>query len=84
MREIATRFTQLAGAPAPKLTAIPYPVLWTAGLFSPLLRELRATSYQWDRPFILDSTLVTKTFGIEPRPLDDALRDVLSAARATA
>ena len=84
VREIATRFTELAGAPAPKLTAIPYPVLWTAGLFSPLLRELRATSYQWDRPFILDSTLVTKTFGIEPRPLDDALRDVLSAARATA
>ncbi len=83
VREIATRFTELAGAPAPKLTAIPYLVLWTTGLFSPLLRELRATHYQWDRPFILDSTLVTKTFDIEPRPVDDALREVLAAARAT-
>lgn len=84
VREIATRFTELAGAPAPKLTTIPYPVLWTMGLFSPLLRELRATHYQWDRPFILDSTLVTKTFDIEPRLVDDALRQVLAATRATA
>jgi hypothetical protein len=38
VREIAPRFTEVAGAPKPKLTALPYPVLWTAGLFSPLIR----------------------------------------------
>jgi nucleoside-diphosphate-sugar epimerase len=76
VRDIATRYTKLAGAPAPKLTAIPYPVLWTAGLFSPLMRELRATSYQWDRPFVLDSTLTERTFALSPTPVDEALAAV--------
>ena len=35
----------------PKLTSLPYPVLWTSGLFSPTLRELRITNYPWTRPF---------------------------------
>ncbi|MGE5289073.1 MAG: NAD-dependent epimerase/dehydratase family protein [Micromonosporaceae bacterium] len=76
VRDLATQFTKIAGAPAPKLTAVPYPVLWTAGLFSPLMRELRATSYQWDRPFVLDSTLTERTFGLTPAPVDTALMAV--------
>jgi nucleoside-diphosphate-sugar epimerase len=76
IRELAVRFTEVAGAPAPKLTAIPYPMVWTVGLFSPLVRELRTTRYQFYRPFILDSTLTTRTFGIEPTPLDEVLRAV--------
>jgi hypothetical protein len=34
----ATRFASLFGAPPPKLSEIPYPVLWAAGLFVPLVR----------------------------------------------
>jgi nucleoside-diphosphate-sugar epimerase len=74
IRELAVRFSKVAGAPTPKLTAIPNPVMWTIGLFSPLARELRTTRYQFYRPFILDSTLTTQTFGIEPTPLDEVLR----------
>src|SRR6266545_4326111 len=33
VRQLATRFTEVVGAPKPKLTALPYPVLWAAGLF---------------------------------------------------
>ena len=39
---------------------MPYAALWAAGLFSPLLRELRATNYQWTRPFLLDSALTER------------------------
>ena len=67
VRELATRFTTLRGLAPPKLTAVPYPVLWAAGLFSPMMRELRATHYQWTRPFVLDSTLTEQTFGLRPR-----------------
>lgn len=74
LRELATRFTQLAGAPPPKLSAVPYPMLWTAGLFSPLVRELRTTWYQFASPFVLDSSSTTETFGLAPTPLDEALR----------
>jgi nucleoside-diphosphate-sugar epimerase len=73
IREIATRFTTVRDLPPPKLSAVPYAVLWAAGLFSPMMRELRATNYQWDRPFLLDSTLTEKTFGLTPRPIDTAL-----------
>src|ERR1700722_14619859 len=44
IRELATRFTELNGAPAPRLTSMPYPVMWTAGLFSPTVKELRHTN----------------------------------------
>jgi nucleoside-diphosphate-sugar epimerase len=76
IREVTTRFTTVAGAPAPKLTSIPYPVLWTAGLFSPLLRELRATHYQFVRPFVLDGSLTERTFGLAPSDLDKALAGI--------
>jgi nucleoside-diphosphate-sugar epimerase len=76
VREIATRFTELVGAPKPKLTALPYPVLWTAGLFSPLIRELRATRYQFVRPFVLDSSLTERTFELTPTDLNMALASV--------
>src|SRR5215831_9916545 len=53
VRALATRFASAVGAPAPKLTAIPYPLLWATGLFVPLVRELRTTRYQFVSPFIV-------------------------------
>lgn len=76
VREISTRFTTLARAHAPKLTSLPYLVLWTSGVFSPTLRELRITNYQWTRPFVVDSTYTEQTFGIAPTPIDQALGSI--------
>jgi nucleoside-diphosphate-sugar epimerase len=76
VRELATRFTDAVGVPAPKLSAIPYPVLWAAGLFDRMVRELRTTRYQFTRPFVLDSTSTERTFGLAPTDLDTALRAV--------
>jgi nucleoside-diphosphate-sugar epimerase len=72
--ELADRFVAANGAPKARLTAIPYAVLWTAGLFQPFIKELRTTRYQFTAPFVIDSTATTATFGIEPTPMDDALR----------
>ena len=79
VRELAIRFAILRGLPAPKLTTVPYAALWAAGLFSPLLRELRATNYQWTRPFLLDSALTERTFGLTPTPIDMALAAIPTA-----
>jgi nucleoside-diphosphate-sugar epimerase len=76
VREISARFTTLAGTRAPKLTSLPYPVLWTSGLFSPTLRELRITNYQWTRPFVVDSTDTEQTLGLTPTPIDQALASI--------
>jgi hypothetical protein len=52
VRQLATRFTEVHGLPPAKVSEVPYPILWTAGLFAPLLRELRTVRYQFDRPFV--------------------------------
>jgi len=73
IRALSAEFTRVTGAPPAKLSRVPYSVLWTMGLFSPLLRELRATSYQFTRPFVLDSSLTERTFDLRASDLDHAL-----------
>ena len=76
VRELAVRFASAVGAPAPKLSTIPYPVLWATGLFVPLVRELRTTRYQFVSPFVVDSSAMEKTFGLAPMDLAVALKAV--------
>lgn len=81
IRQLATRFAQVNGAPRARVTAIPYPVMWTAGLFTPLIKELRTTRYQFTRPFVIDASATTEAFGLTPTPLDQALRDAAARLR---
>jgi nucleoside-diphosphate-sugar epimerase len=76
VRQLATRFTEVIGAPKPKLTPLPYAALWAAGLFDPMAKELRTTRYQFVRPFVLDSTITERTFGLAPTDLDEALKQI--------
>jgi nucleoside-diphosphate-sugar epimerase len=76
VRQLAERFTEVNGTPPARLTQLPYAALWTAGLFSPMIRELRTTRYQFTRPFVIDSSTTEQTFGLAPTPLDVALKNV--------
>jgi nucleoside-diphosphate-sugar epimerase len=77
IRQLAARFTEVHGTPPAKLGALPYAVLWTAGLFSPMIRELRTTRYQFIRPFVIDSSVTERTFDLPPTDLDSALKNVV-------
>ena len=46
-----------------------------------MLKELRTTYYQFSSPFVIDSSATTATFGLQPTPLDDALRDTAARLR---
>jgi nucleoside-diphosphate-sugar epimerase len=81
IRQLATKFAQVNGAPRARVTSIPYPVMWVSGLFSPLIRELRTTHYQFTRPFAIDASATTEAFGLTPIPLDEALRDAAARLR---
>ena len=76
IRALAARFASVAKAPAPKLSTIPYALLWATGLFVPMVRELRTTRYQFTAPFVVDSSSTEKTFGLSPMDLDAALANV--------
>jgi len=84
VRQMMTRFATANGAPTPKLTQLPYAVTWSTGIFAPMVRELRTTRYQFTSPFVIDTRATTETFGIEPLPMDDALRAAASIVRAPA
>ncbi|MFC7548231.1 NAD-dependent epimerase/dehydratase family protein [Plantactinospora sp. GCM10030261] len=83
IRELAERAAHLVGAPAPALTRMPYPVLWLGGLADRVAREMRETAYQFARPYLMDSTSATRTFGITATPLDESLRESVEAIRST-
>lgn len=82
MRELARRTAARAGAPAPRLTRMPYPVLWAAGVVNPFARELRETAHQFAGPFVLDSSAATATLGVEPTPLDRIVDEMVAGLRA--
>jgi nucleoside-diphosphate-sugar epimerase len=44
------------------------------GLFIPAMRESVEMLYEWDKPFIMDSSKAQKTFGLQPTSLKDAMR----------
>ncbi|MFF7458227.1 NAD-dependent epimerase/dehydratase family protein [Kitasatospora sp. NPDC008115] len=71
-----------AGVPPVPVRRLHPAALALAGLFSPLLRELRETRYQFDRPFTLDSTAWTATFSTRPTPLDTQLPATIAWWRA--
>ena len=80
-REAAAALADLADVPAPQVRGIPGWVIRAAGVASPLLRELREVAYQFERPFVLASSAITQTFGLEPTPMREALRKTLESSR---
>jgi nucleoside-diphosphate-sugar epimerase len=80
-QELAERLCELAGAPAPRIARLPHWVMNAVGVLSPLVRELRETRYQFDRPFVVDSSAFESTFGIAPTPTDEALEATLEFYR---
>lgn len=70
--EIAGAFARAAGVPAPKVSAIPAWFMAAAGVFSPDIRELNETMYQFRHPFVLDSGLSERLLGLSPTPIAEA------------
>lgn len=72
-REMIAALADAAGRPSPRVGRVPGWVLHAAAVVSPMLRELREVEYQFDRPFVLDSSAFTETFGIGPTPSNEAI-----------
>ena len=77
-REAVHGLCRAAGVPPVRVTQLPHLVLRGAGLFSPVLRELEETRYQFTRPYVLDSSAATQVFGLEPAPLEQTLAETVA------
>ncbi len=80
-RQALADLAAAAGVPAPRVVGTSMAVLRVGGLFSPLLRELRGTYYQFDRPFVVDDRETRERLGLQPEPWPDVLARVVDAAR---
>ena len=71
-RQIAGAFAAAAGAPAPRVTAVPGWAVRAAGWFSPGMKELTETLYQFEKPFVMDSAASQAALGLHATPLKEA------------
>lgn len=76
-REVFEVLARLAGLPTPTVRALPAWQLRAARAFIPSVRELEEVAYQFQRPFVIDSSTYQTTFGTQPTPMHDALAATL-------
>lgn len=77
-RQMAGAFAEAAGVPVPRVGAIPGWSLRLAGAFSSPMRELAETLYQFQSPFIMDSSASEEILDLHPTPLDVAARETVA------
>ena len=75
-RVIAELASEL-GVPVPKMRTLGAGMLRTVGVFNPTVRELVEMLYEFDRPFIMDSSAAQKTFGLAPTPWAEVVKEIV-------
>lgn len=77
-RSFAEMAARAAGVPTPKLSRVSKPMLLLAGLFVPPAREMIEMSYEFEEPFLVDSSRFEQAFGLGPTPLEEALVETVA------
>jgi nucleoside-diphosphate-sugar epimerase len=71
------RFSELAGEAAgtgtPRLSRLSRPILRLVGLFVPAAGETVEMLYEFEEPFVLDSSKCEKAFGLKPTPFAESI-----------
>jgi nucleoside-diphosphate-sugar epimerase len=76
IRQLADRYFAVTGQEPVKVAGLPRWLPRLAAPFVPMVRELVEMDYQFYRPFVLDTSAVTSTFGLAATDLDVALKTV--------
>ena len=67
-RQALTDICASVGRPAPKVASIPGPLLSVLSALSATMREVAAMRYQFDAPFVMDSSAALNELGLAPTP----------------
>jgi nucleoside-diphosphate-sugar epimerase len=82
-KELVTELAAVAGINNPKLSSVPNAIWNLLALFNPLMKALKETAYQMQRPYILDESAARKTFGMQPTEWKQILKEVVAETRAS-
>ena len=80
-RQLVDTIYQLAGQPKTKLRGTPVLLLRALGVVNPTVRELVELQYEFQEPFIVDSSKIATKLGVHATPLEQALADTLASYR---
>lgn len=74
-------FVEMAAGEAganPKVMAAGKFLLSALGLFNPAMKEIVEMLYEFEKPFIVDSSKFEKTFGMKATPMKEAIRETVA------
>ncbi len=75
--ELIKMFAEEAGVPV-KTYSIGKLGWYMIGLFVPIAKEWAEMMYEFDQPFIVDSSKFEKTFGMKATPMKDAIKETVA------
>jgi nucleoside-diphosphate-sugar epimerase len=84
VREVVADVAQLCGRAPKAVHGIPRGLVTALGAAVPLMRELRETRHQFERPFVLDSGRTQGVFGLGPTPWEQTLKETVDYVSGTA
>jgi len=62
----------------PKMNSMGKVMMWIGGLFIPAAKETVEMMYEFEQPFIVDSSAFEQNFGMKATPLRDAIRETVA------
>jgi nucleoside-diphosphate-sugar epimerase len=80
-RQLVDSIYRQAGQPQTKLRGTPTLLLRALGVVNPTVRELVELQYEFQEPFIVDSTKIATKLDLHATPLDQALADTVASYR---
>jgi nucleoside-diphosphate-sugar epimerase len=72
-REMVKMIAEEAGV-EPKMSSMGKTMMWFGGLFIPEAKEMVEMMYEFEKPFIVDSSKFEKTFGMKATPMREAIK----------
>lgn len=61
----------------PKMSAMGKTMMWIGGLFIPEAKEMVEMMYEFEEPFVVDSSKFESTFGMKATSMKDAIRETV-------
>ena len=75
--ELVRMFAEEAGV-EPKMSSMGKLIMTIGGLFVPEAKETVEMMYEFDKPFIIDSSKFERTFGLKATPMREAIRETVA------
>jgi nucleoside-diphosphate-sugar epimerase len=78
IRDMAGRLARESGVPVAAVRRLPAGLVRALVPVSPLLRELQEVRYQFDQPFVVDSSAYTARFGESATAVDEQIKQTVA------